>query len=165
MPCLPFSKVSRSGFMDSHALVLLGQIYRAEILATKSVSDIIDRCNNNKTMFYMDRLLAIHVANQHEIREICNELRYSPSDELEIPPNIEKLMTRKNVPEKLMLSWLAQCEGRLSDLYNEVDVTKFLNGLSKKFKGVRDRQQSMLTELNILNLDSTEVMDLALWES
>jgi hypothetical protein len=151
--------------MENSSLVLLGQIYRAEILATRSVADIIDRCNHQKTMFYLDRLLAIHVANQHQIRDICRALRYSPSDELEVPPRIEKLMTKKNVPERLMLSWLTQCESRLSDLYGEIGLSTLPEGLSKKFNTVKDRQHSMLAELNILSLDSTEVLDLALWES
>lgn len=150
--------------MQNKPLLLLGQTYRAEILATRSVSDIIDRCTHQKTLFYLDRLLAIHVANQHQIREICSKLRYSPGDDLEIPSRIEKLLTKKNVPERLLLSWLAQCESKLSDLYKEVESADLPEGLAKTFEEVKHRQQAMLEELNILNLDSTEVLDLAAWE-
>ncbi|MDZ4834819.1 MAG: hypothetical protein SGJ27_13660 [Candidatus Melainabacteria bacterium] len=133
-------------------------------MATRSVSGIIDRCNNQRTMFYLDRLLAIHVANQHQIREICRTLRYSPGDEIEIPSQIAKLMEKKNVPDRLMLSWLVQCESKLADLYEVAESTPLPDGLSGKFKTVRNRQQAMLEELNILKLDSTEVLDSTAWD-
>ncbi len=150
--------------MDQKALVLLGQTYRAEILATRSVTEIIDRCNHQRTSFYLDRLVAIHVANQHQIRDICKALRYSPGDEVEVPELIASLMNRKNVPERLMLSWLVQCESRLSELYKLVETSALSPELNAKFKTVQERQQAMLAELNILNLDSTEVLDLAAWD-
>jgi hypothetical protein len=150
--------------MEYKELVLLGQTYRAEILATRSVSKFIDRCNHQKTALYLDRLVAIHVANQHQIREICRALKYSPGDEVEVPSRIANLMNKKNVPDRLMLSWLLQCESRLSDLYKEVDLA-LPPELALQFKNVQERQQVMLQELNILKLDSTEVLDLAMWEA
>jgi hypothetical protein len=134
-------------------LLLLGETFRAEILANKAIDEVSERCSYSSTKVFLQKLTATHAANQHELREICKGLYYSPADDIEVPKKFENLMTRKNIPERLLLSWLNECEESLSDLYEQIDPAV----LPTSFIAVRERQRAAIRELALITLDTTEI--------
>lgn len=146
---------------DTSLLISLGRVFRAELLAKKAVDQATDRCSHVQTKLFLNRLNLMHSANQHQLRAICDALSFSPADHFEIPDSIEKLMTKKNIPERLLLSWLNQCETMLGHLYEDVEVTELPE--PAEFHRIKERLKSYAKELHLITLDTTEINDMSAW--
>ncbi len=148
---------------DTSLLISLGRVFRAELLVKKAVDQVSDRCTHVQTRLFLARLNLMHSANQHQLRTICDNLSFSPADHFEIPDAIEKLMTKRNIPERLLLSWLNQCETMLGNLYEDIEAADLPD--STEFLKIRARLKSYASELNLITLDTTEINDMSCWNS
>lgn len=146
---------------NTSLLISLGRLFRAELLAKKAVDQVTNRCSHVQTKLFLTKLNLMHSANQHQLRAICDSLCFSPADHFEIPDAIEKLMTRRNIPERLLLSWLSQCETMLGHLYEDIEPTELPQ--PAEFLSIRERLKKYASELNLITLDTTEINDLSKW--
>lgn len=142
-------------------LLILANVFRAEVLAKNAVDLVMERCTHVSTRLFLDKLSLMHAANQHQLRSICESLQFSPADYFELPERVERLMTRRNVPERLLLAWLNQCEIRLGEMYAEVDGE--LSSIKEQVDTIAQRQKKLSKELAVVMLDTTTVKDLSMW--
>src|SRR5579885_925642 len=119
---------------NTGVLLLLGRAYRAEILALKAINDVCEHCQRPKTKEFLERLSALHAANQHQLRQFCLNLHYSPGDDVELPEPLLVLLGKRNIPERLLLSWLNQCEEQIVRLYDAIDPSYLNDAMAKSFR-------------------------------
>lgn len=150
-------------------LTNLAQIYRTELLAVTSMSELGKRLPRD-TSEILVRATDLHLENVSGLTAIFEQINYSPSDNIEIPARVEKLLAKKNFPDRLLFLWLSEFEGQLRTLYqkashlHEADPTIVPNVLWKNLAEMRKRQEALSMDISAVTFETTEILDPSLWD-
>lgn len=143
----------------------LGQIYRAELLIEKALVDFSHYIREARDKETWTRSLDMHRTNQEGLRELFSALSYSPTDDIEIPHRLARLLKRGSVPNRLLFSWLNQCETELQNLYKQVDKNSLPMGDRELFTFILRNQHATSDEIAMVSQLTTYVLDPAAWEA
>ena len=169
----PSNASSIKGILILNTLLLtkLGQIYRMELLAATSMMEINKNIHAIEVNDSLSRFAGLHATNMEGLAEMFSVMNYTPADDVAIPATIESLLAKRDFPDRLLFSWLNEFETQLSDQYKKLARYHEMNPSSlplvawKHLEEVRHRQDCIAIEVATITSKTTEILDLAIWQS
>ncbi len=157
--------------LNTLLLTKLGQIYRMELLAATSLMEINKNIHAIEVNDSLSRFAGLHATNMEGLAEMFSVMNYTPADDVAIPATIESLLAKRDFPDRLLFSWLNEFETQLSDQYKKLARYHEMNPSSlplvawKHLEEVRHRQDCIAIEVATITSKTTEILDLAIWQS
>lgn len=157
--------------MNSLILTKLGQLYRSELLAVKALTELTQRVSDRRTERMLDEALAFHKTTVESLDELLKELNFSPAEDIEVPSRVHRLVSRRDFPERLLCSWLNEFENRLREQYEKTVTLKVTyekvlpRDVWKKLYTRSELQVKMASRINEFTMETTEIIDPAIWEN
>lgn len=147
-------------------LTNLAQIYRTELLAVTSMSELGKRLPR-ETSEILERATDLHQENVSGLSAIFEQINYSPSNDVMLPARVEKLLEKKNFPDRLLFHWLSEFEGQLRTLYSDasqLDPSSVPSNVWKNLDLMRERQEALSIDISAVTFETTEILDPAAWD-
>lgn len=156
--------------MNTLILSKLGQIYRTELLAVTSINELKENIFGRENIQHLTQFAAVHQSNFESLAGVFEVMRFSPSDDVSIPSTVQKLVEKKDFPDRLLFSWLSEFESRLGDQYSKVTKLHEANpkalpiSVWRKLEKVRHAHEELALEVSRVADRTTGILDPSIWK-
>ena len=155
--------------LNTLILSKLGQIYRTELLAVTSINELKENIFGRENIHHLTAFARIHQNNLETLADVFEVMRFSPADDVSIPSTVQKLVEKKDFPDRFLFSWLCEFEARLGDQYSKVTKLHEANPKSlpisvwRKLEKVRHAHEELALDVSRAADRTTGILDPSVW--
>lgn len=149
---------------EENWLAKLTELYSGERSSAAAIEQMVRNARSDDTKMVLMVSLAMHSTRVMHLREFLDANKCAPDEAVKLPERLQTMLTKKNVPEKLMFGWLNELEGRLLEHYENMKANFPNRQEQLYFATMRNDQKGLVEKLSTFSQKLTAVVDPSLWE-